>query len=393
MRLSLYRPNKTNDYRFLDRRIREQFTVGGMDIFIHKYMGPKLKEGETPSDDDILKIQDLLFLENRNREYEDDIRIIRGVYQVQDLEFDLSQFGLFVMGDNLHIQFHYNDMIDLIGRKLINGDVIEIPNLKDYDPLNTSLAAALPKFYVVQDGAFGADGFSQTWLPHIWRIKTVPLKGGPEYADVLNKCISETLPPPIDGTPESTDDCCTLGDLICQHNKNIAINDNIVWEADQAVPQSGYDNDKFFILKEEQDKTIDVVRADNSIITVDSELVTADNALPQILSDGYAVGYLTGDGMPPNGQAVTKDVSFPLDAGAGQYVLRIDYVPNRLFKYNGKLWVSIEDNVRTDMYLGHTVKTQRSGFVNNDDTVVTTDRGVIPSRQALSKLLEPKEDN
>ena len=392
-RLSLYRPNKTSDYKFLDNRIREMFTVGGIDIYIHKYAGPKLKEGETPSDDDILKIEDLLFLENRNRNYEEDIRILRGVYNVRDLDYDLSQFGLFVEGDTLYIPFHYNDMIDVLGRKLMNGDVLEIPNLKDYDPLNTSIAAALPKFYVVQEGNFAAEGFSQTWYPHLWRVKCVPLKGGQEYTDILNKCVSEYGPAPIDGSPETTDDCCTLGDLICQHNKNIAINDNIVYEANKEVPLSGYDNNMFYILGEGSNVTIDVIRADNTYITVDSDLVTADNALPEVVSDGFAIGYLTGDGMPPNGRPLTKAVAFPPAPANGDFVLRVDYVPNRLFKYNGDMWVMVEDNVRTDMYLGHTVKTQRSEFVNNDEMIETTDRGLIPSRQSLSKLLRPEEDN
>ena len=40
-RLSLYRPNRTNDYQFLDRTISEMYTVGGLDIYVHKYLGPK----------------------------------------------------------------------------------------------------------------------------------------------------------------------------------------------------------------------------------------------------------------------------------------------------------------------------------------------------------------
>ena len=40
-RLSLYRPNRTNDYQFFDRTIHEQFTVGGLDIYVHRYLGPK----------------------------------------------------------------------------------------------------------------------------------------------------------------------------------------------------------------------------------------------------------------------------------------------------------------------------------------------------------------
>jgi hypothetical protein len=41
-RLSLYRPNRTYDYQYLDRNISEMFTVGGIDIYVHKYLGPQL---------------------------------------------------------------------------------------------------------------------------------------------------------------------------------------------------------------------------------------------------------------------------------------------------------------------------------------------------------------
>ena len=39
-KLSLWRPNKTNDYNFFDRTISEMFTVGATDLYIHKYLGP-----------------------------------------------------------------------------------------------------------------------------------------------------------------------------------------------------------------------------------------------------------------------------------------------------------------------------------------------------------------
>jgi hypothetical protein len=93
-KLSLYRPNKTNDYRFLDRTISEMFTVGATDLYIHKYLGPN---ANTPSIDytqpeyDALNptnIQDLLFLENRDRVYDPNIYRLRGHYQVQKLDFD-----------------------------------------------------------------------------------------------------------------------------------------------------------------------------------------------------------------------------------------------------------------------------------------------------------------
>ena len=40
LELSLYKPEKGNDYQFMDRQIHEMFTVGGTDIFVHKYLGP-----------------------------------------------------------------------------------------------------------------------------------------------------------------------------------------------------------------------------------------------------------------------------------------------------------------------------------------------------------------
>lgn len=40
-RLSLWKEGAhTNDYRFIDGRIREMFTVGGTTINVHKYIGP-----------------------------------------------------------------------------------------------------------------------------------------------------------------------------------------------------------------------------------------------------------------------------------------------------------------------------------------------------------------
>jgi hypothetical protein len=51
----------------------------------------------------------------------------------------------------------------------------------------------------------------------------------------------------------------------------------------------------------------------------------------------------------------------------GDYFLRLDYVPNRLFRYDSRRWVKIEDGLRTNLTPGPTNTTQRSGFVNNTD--------------------------
>ena len=399
-RLSLYSPTKKNDYKFLDKTIREQYTVGGLSIHIHKYLGVKIPaeasgDATQPTYDEVnpLFMEDLLLLENRNREYEDDIYTMRGVYSTQDIDFDLSQFGLFMQNDTMFITFHYNDMIDHIGRKLMNGDVLEFPNLTDFHPLDDTIPKGLPKYYVINDASFASEGFSQTWLPHLWRVKAVPLVGSQEYKDILDQFIDSDGG--IDGDDGTGNGSGTLADYMCQHNKNLEINDAILTQAEVEVPLSGYDVSSFYIVEyDEEGRPVDQYGfpVDIDGVTVDANGITVDKGLTSIVTSGLELGYLTGDGLPANGWPVTPGVSFPPGAEEGDHVLRLDYHPNRLFRFNGTTWVKVEDNVRTDIYLNGS-GTQRDEFVNNTDTVSTTDRGDVPSRQSLSDLLRPKSDN
>jgi len=401
-RLSLWRQEKTDDFRFLDNIIREQYTVGGLDIHIHKYLGPKTTaepSGDatlpTYNETNPLFIEDLLLLENRNREYEDDIYTMRGVYRTQDIDFDLSQFGLFLQNDTLFITFHYNDMIDHIGRKLMNGDVLEIPNLKDYHPLNDAIPKALPKFYVINDASFASEGFSQTWLPHLWRVKAVPLVASQEYDDILSNYIDTEGG--IDGDDGDGNGSGTLADYMSQCSKNLALNDAILTQAEIEVPLSGYDISNFYIVEyDEEGRPVNryglPVDSASPLLTADFDTITADAGTASTNTQGeLTLGYLDGDGLAPNGWPVTPGTSFPSNPTIGDYVIRLDYEPNRLFRYNGNNWIKVEDSIRTDLYLDG--DTQRSRFFNNTDTISTEDRGDIPSRQSLSDLLDPKKDN
>lgn len=286
-RLSLYRPNKTNDYRFLDRTVSEQLTVGGTDLYIHKYLGPT---NQGPSIDytqpqydstNPTNIQDLLFLENRDRTYDPDIYRLRGHYNVQNLDFDLSQFGLFLNNDIIFITVHYNDMIEIVGRKLMVGDVIELPHLLDYNPLKETIPVALKRFMQITDANYASEGFSQTWFPHLWRIKCEPLVDSQEFSQILSAPIStdnylgiwdatKTYPEgyvitfgdknyvsiqdvPVGITPPNSDywqldTADNLKDILATYNKNIAINDANLQEAARLLPEAGYDRSQLYIV-------------------------------------------------------------------------------------------------------------------------------------------------
>ena len=158
-------------------------------------------------------IQDLLFLENRDRKYDTSVYNIRGVYNTGDIDFDLSQFGLFLQNDTLFITFHLNDMVENMGRKIIAGDVLELPHLMDFYPLDANIAP-LRRYYVVQDAARASEGYSPTWWPHLWRAKCIPLVDGQEYRDILKQ-------------DAGAGDGSTLQDFLSSYNKEIAINDGL----------------------------------------------------------------------------------------------------------------------------------------------------------------------
>ena len=565
-RLSLWRPNKTNDYNFFDRTISEQFTAGSTDLYVHKYLGPTNQGPSidyTQPDYDVLaptNIQDLLFLENRDRTYDPDVYRLRGHYNVQNLDFDLSQFGLFLNNDIIFITVHYNDMIDLIGRKLMVGDVIELPHLLDYNPLKETIPVALKRFMQVTDANYASEGFSPTWFPHLWRIKCEPLVDSEEFSQILTAPIDQdtylgiwdtTKPYPtgyvitygdknyralIDVPagimpPNTTywqlDTADNLKDILATYNTNIAINDAALQEAARLVPKSGYTTNNLYIvptygeyssngvlsrainnpappvnvntnggvpnpaytgtvmmvsstqyknsspviripkaaIKSIWDITADMGydkldvfnttqletftlapdRTDTNSGRVSGEIIltvtsggpitgpygTADNTYATADADpelpgftgtisqqmdwradcdpafqfiarssprsfGYSAGYMTGDGTAPNGfqtgilglgSVYGAGISFPVNPQVGDYFLRIDYFPQLLYRWDGRVWIRISSNVRTVTGFTEQDQSLLSGFINDTAETKLTNGTYIPQRQALSTAL------
>ena len=302
---------------------------------------------------------------------------MRGLYNVQDIDFDLTQFGLFLANDTLFINFHMSDMIDMLGRKLMSGDVIELPHLKDFYPLDTDLSTSLRRYYVIQDGSRAAEGFSPTWYPHLWRVKCTPLVDSQEYRDILG----------------DTTDSSSLKSLLSTYKKELEINNAIIQQANVEVPKTGYDTEKFYVQPTNTDgspaistsKTADTTNAKASSSTVKTDETAVSPA-----GNGWLGGYMSGDGVAPNGFHVTPGITFPTTPLEGEYVLRLDYMPNRLFRFDGKRWIKVEDNVRTTLDGAGT--TQRDSFINNTDTYINNTGVAKPSKTGLSEALKPKAD-
>ncbi len=399
-RLSLYKPEKGPDFKFLDRVINEQFQIGGTDIFVHKYIGsPAPAEGEstptTPNNSGInipeLGIQDVLFMETRDRKYEPDVYILRGIYQMQDLDFNLSQFGLFLQNDNIMLHFHLRDTVDKLQRKIMPGDVFELPHLKDEYALDDSIVA-LKRFYVVTDVSRPANGFSQTWYPHLLRCKCQPLVDTQEFAQILDQ-------------DSGAGDGSTLRDLLSTYNKSIEINNQIIEQANQDAPVSGYDRNQMFVIPRDSAGLVDYSATDSEIDNASMDTADASVVLHTPTKDMY-VGFSSGDGVPPNASAFGSGITFPNSPSVGQFYLRTDYLPNALFRFDGKRWNLYEQGVRMTMnqfgsqdvapgeaFEGERVRmTQKTSFINNV-TTATINGKVVTEKQALSKALKPQADN
>ena len=384
-RLSLYRPNKTADYEFLDKVIYEQFSIGGTDIFVHKFLGPDNPSvvestADKPRYNEVAEtnIQDMLFLENRDRKYDSDIYEIRGIYNIQDNDFNLSQFGLFLSSDTLYLTVHINSSVETIGRKLMPGDVIELPHLKDEYALN-DYSVALKRFYVIEDINRAAEGFSPTWYPHLYRLKLKQILDSQEYKDILD------LPAEEDAPGGST-----LRNLLSTYEKEMQINNAVVAQAEADSAKSGYDTSHLFTLQTDKNGETELVTVDSD--TIDgSDGINVDTVMVPPEKNGYQ-GYLLGDGLPPNGEVFGHGISFPLEPSTHDYFLRTDFLPNRLFKYDGNRWIKLEDGVRMALSNTNTKSTLKGGFVNNT-TSDTIGGETVPERQSLSKALKAKPDN
>ena len=387
-RLSIFKPEKGNDYKFFDKNIKEMFTVGGTDLHFHKYLGP-YDQGDTNKDgpaspsqprvtgQDLNEttIQDLLFLENRDRKYADDVYVVRGIYNVQDQDFNLSQFGMFLSNDTLFLTVHLNDIVERIGRKPMSGDVIELPHMKEDYSLDESIPIALKRYYVVEDVNRAAEGFSQTWWPHLLRLKMKSLVDSQEYKDIL-------------GSAETTG---SLASYMSTYNREKTINDQVVKQAEEDSPKAGFNYKQYYVAPIDERGNI---RTEN--VNTTSQRASASRSVNAVIdtpaSSHYGF-YLDGDGVAPNGAPAGFGINFPTsNVDKGDYFLRTDYLPNRLFRYDGARWVKIEDSVRITTTNTDTRGNFKTNFVNNA-TESTINGLTTKQRQSLTNALKPKADN
>jgi hypothetical protein len=342
------------------------FQIGGVDVYLHKYLGPTNPDVETATADQphytggisVTNIQDLLLLENRDRKYDPSIYKLRGFYNVQNIDFNLSQFGLFIDNDTVYMTVHINDFIKYIGRKPLSGDVIELPNLRDDFALN-DFDVTLPRYYVIEDVGRASEGFSASWYPHLYRLKLKKITDNQQFADILDQPVNENSE-------------LTLRQLLSTANKELEINDSVLAQADADAPQSGFETRQFYTIAADPNTGQPLLQTvDETVLDASNETFSASEVTNRAQRSGYS-GYLLGDGVPPNGAEFGHGIQFPAGPYEDDFFLRTDMLPNRLFRYDGARWVKVEDKVRHTLSNTDSRQTLKTSFINNTNITGTT---------------------
>ena len=367
-RLSLWDSGrKSADYRFIDRSISEYFGIGGTAVLCHLYIGPYQqttpmlnRDGSTvpaydpnnpppqPVTGDMTTIEDVLFLENRDRKYSDTVYEMRGIYNMSDLDFDLRQFGMFLQTNDLFVEFHLNDMELQLGRRLYPGDVLELPHRRD-NTIDLD-APAINAFYVIQDAVRASSGYSSTWFPHIWRCKLSPMPASQEFSDILSQQATNPL-----GFDQGT-----IGSLMSTIGIDLGIDEAVVDQAKADVGGRYFETQQFWMI------------------------------VPEAGSDSYPWVF-AGDGIPPNGAIpLGTGTRFPDAPLQNDYYLRTDYHPATLFMYDRGAWRMQEQDIRQKDWTA--ANNLLRSFINESGTSVFEDGTSAPTRVALSKAVKPRAD-
>jgi hypothetical protein len=253
-------------------------------------------------------IQDMLFMENRDRDYAKSSLQIKVAYTPFDAISDLSKFG-FQIADTWIFSTTYATMVKALGRPIVVGDVLELPSAMQYD----HNLKPVRKFLEVIDTSWQADGYTTQWRPIIYRFQAAQLIPGQEHRDILGTVDTQKYVVDdgtfFDGVQQIQTDTLTAAEA------NAA-------EAQQAWPETGGN-----------------IR----------ELASGTNRFGAPGSyDGNQI--YVADALPPDGQPYTEGYKLPDPANQvdGTF-FRLIYeaslqIPARLYRFNGikGQWAHVE---------------------------------------------------
>lgn len=270
-------------------------------------------------------IQDKILLENTDRDYDKDYTLLKGYYDIMDVQSELTRYGIELPSLTMFCNFNFSSVVEILGRPLIVGDIVTIPSQAQFSPTMNRIE----KWLEVIDVSWGTDGFTPGWVPTLLRIVLQPAFASQETQDLFGDLAEQPI----------KDQLGLLNGGDGQNNKYQDYSDvskSVVEQAQDQVPQMGAESSGTI-----REWTEDEIQKGTD----------AGYDLQQLGQN--RIGFQTEDAMPPNNADYSEGETFPTKPKHGDYH-RMTYgglaskVPARLFRYSNKKsrWVFLEADRR-----------------------------------------------
>lgn len=312
----LFQKYRHKNYKYVDDITKTYIEMGGCLIHIYPLLGTYDSNGNLHLIEEGKITSDSVLNENNKRKYSHTTYDLWATTTMNPPNYSFTYAGISILdGDVQEFSLHYNSMIAALGRKIVVGDVFEMTWQRDLDVLGKNRGQN--KFYYVTSSERDENGWGPEWHYHLWKIKCKPVYDGPEFSDLF-----QTDESPVggeDGFYEEIGSENSGGGL----DPNASQNDKLQEQVDEILKEAeGEDGN------EDNDWNASGV----SYRLYDEHHVFLD------IRDKYYIGEYDKaigiDGIPNelNCEEVPFGESFPKDANEGDYFLRTDFLPPKLFK-------------------------------------------------------------
>jgi hypothetical protein len=255
-------------------------------------------------------IQDKILMENRNRDYDQSAKKLKGYYDLVNVGTELSKFGIEIPTSTYQIKINFNACVAKIGRPVIIGDIIELPSETQYTPE----LRPIKRWLEVTDVTWDASTYTPGWQPTMLLVTTQPAMASEETQDIFGDLAKHV-------------DSSGLFDNDDGNNQN--------WQDYSTVSQTVH-ADALTQVAERGSEGTNVVRQFSA-----EELETAaSEGFPSLNKIGLSPRALyVEDAMPANNAPYTEGPTLPASATNGEYH-RLVYegfakdVPARLYRYS-----------------------------------------------------------
>lgn len=270
----------------------------------------------------INNIQDRIFLENRDRQYDTNAKRMKAAYIPIDVVANQSKFAFNPFSDQYSLEVSFKSTLANLGRPFVIGDIIELTPETQY----TTTLRPVKKYVEVIDVAWSTNGYTPNWVPTMQRLLCRPALASQETQDIFGKLTGKT----------DENNVFDLDDgSAAKYQDDSTITQTIEAKANTAVPQDGTDYANVPELSQElKDYAKKYPGMDFSKFARNRNV--------------YGI-----DAMPPNGLPYTEGETFPSSPSDGDYH-RLTYdsvrkgIPPRLYRYSVKKaqWVYLETDHR-----------------------------------------------